>query len=269
MSDYFTPNFIATDNKSELIINHAKERSINIFKGNPRNGKLITFLNGNLPDILLSVNYIFLLDQELLDQIKYPINLHGSLLPKYRGRTPHVWAIINNEQKTGVTAHIIDKGCDTGPIILQDEIEIDFEDTGTDLLKKYASVYPRIIKETINRIIKNEIYPIHQDESKATFFTKRTPSDGEINWEWHRERIRNWVRAQAYPYPGAFTFLKRNKIVIDEISFSDHGFNQTDPNGLVLETIPEIIVKTPNGAIKLDVIRNNKGLIKKGTILGI
>ena len=116
VAELVVPEFIATDRNSESIINWANKNKIRLFSGNPRNGKLLDFLKEDKFEIGLSINYIFLLDELIISRFQFPVNFHGSLLPKYRGRTPHVWAIINNEIETGITAHLIDKGCDTGPI---------------------------------------------------------------------------------------------------------------------------------------------------------
>jgi methionyl-tRNA formyltransferase len=105
-----------------------------------------------------------------------------------------------------------------------------------------------------------------QDEYKATYFNKRTPEDAAINWDWQKERIRNWVRAQAYPYPGAFTIINNQRVIIDEIIYSDIGFKQDLPNGLVLGISP-VLVKTQNGVVELKTIRAGKELIEKGMTL--
>jgi methionyl-tRNA formyltransferase len=208
-------------------------------------------------DILFSINYLFIIEEDVISLAKYPINFHGSLLPKYRGRTPHVWAIINNEKQTGVTAHIINKGCDTGDIILQETIEIGDEETGNDVLQKYVAVYPIMLQKILHQVKNNTLIKVEQIHDKATYFDKRTPDDGEINWDWQKERIRNWVRAQAYPYPGAFTFYNNNKIIIDKVEYSDSSFENNTLNGTVLKVInDQITVKTPNGAINLVTIRN-------------
>ena len=83
------------------------------------------------------------------------------------------------------------------------------------------------------------------------------PKTGKINWDWHNERIRNWVRAQANPYPGAFTFFDNNKIIIDKISFSKIGFNSELPNGTIIQVKPKLIVKTSNGAVIIELLRDN------------
>ncbi|MBO6762588.1 MAG: hypothetical protein JJ909_16650, partial [Roseivirga sp.] len=186
---------IFTDKGSQAIIDYAEQNQLDFFIGNPRNGKASGFIANKETDVLLSVNYLFLIEEDLIQWPKTAaINLHGSLLPKYRGRTPHVWAIINNEKATGVTAHLISKGCDEGAIILQKEIMIDPEDTGASILAKYEELYPDLVNEVLNQIAKGEMNPKKQDESLATYFGKRTPEDGEINWNWQKERIMNWVR---------------------------------------------------------------------------
>ena len=261
-------NFIATDAKSKSIIDYAHQHKIPIFVGNPRNGKLFEFAQAFDCEIALSINYLFIIEEVTVDLFKYPINFHGSLLPKYRGRTPHVWAIINNEKQTGITAHLIDKDCDTGNIVLQKTVAIEDNDTGQSVLDKFKSIYPSLVKEVIDLLNKGEIVTFIQDNSKATYFGKRTADDGEIDWNWQKERINNWVRAQSNPYPGAFTFYKGQKIIIDKISYSDLGYHQNTPNGYVVETSSKVIIKTSNGTISLDEIRNKDVIFEKGAILG-
>lgn len=260
-------NFIATDSKSQQIIDFANQHNIPVFIGNPRNGKLLSFAKNFDCEIALSVNYLFIIEKTTVDLFKYPINFHGSLLPKYRGRTPHVWAIINNEKETGITAHLIDENCDTGNIVLQKKITIADNDTGQSVLNKFKVIYPSLVKEVIDLVKLGNFTTFEQDNQKATFFDKRTPDDGIIDWNWQKERINNWVRAQANPYPGAFTFYKGSKIIIDKISYSDIGYHQQTPNGYILENTPKTIIKTPNGAISLDEIRNHEIVFEKGVIL--
>lgn len=254
------PIFIATDSKSVQIIEFCKSNGIDVFIGNPRDRKLFSFMSEREIEIelLLSINYLFLLDKELIDIIPLSINLHGSLLPKYRGRTPHVWAIINGEKFTGVTAHIIDENCDTGDIIKQVEVPITEDDTGAIILDKYENIYPSLLISVLNDISNGQIQRIKQDDSQATYYGKRTQEDGLINWDWQKDRIRNWVRAQAYPYPGAFSFINGEKLIVDSIKFSDKGFDFSLKNGTVLECNPNPIIKCSNGAIELIEIRNKE-----------
>ena len=248
---------VFTDSNSESIVEKANDNRLPIFIGNPRNDRALRFIDAYEIDIILSVNYLFLIERLLFSKAKLAVNVHGSLLPKYRGRTPHVWAIINNEPKTGVTAHLIDEGCDTGDIVKQKEVIIDDTDTGADILEKFNKLYVPLVDEILSDFERGRIKRLSQNNKNATFFGKRTPDDGRINWGWQKERIRNWVRAQAYPYPGAFTYYEGldEKVIIDEVVFSDMGFNETDRNGLIVSLNP-ICVKTPNGVLEIRNIRN-------------
>jgi methionyl-tRNA formyltransferase len=231
-----------------------------VFIGNPREGRLLEFLKDKNCDLLLSINYLFLIGSDVISFPKfYAINFHGSLLPKYRGRTPHIWAIINGEKTCGITAHLIEEGCDTGPIVLQHEVEISPEDTGQMILEKYKQIYPNIVKQVIGKVRDNKLVFFEQDNSKATFFGKRTPNDGKINWSWQKSRINNWIRAQAGPYPGAFTFYKGEKIIVDKIDVTTIEFEPLLKNGTIIKVVDNIpYVKTPNGIVKLSKIRNQR-----------
>jgi len=256
-----------TDSKSIEIHNYCNKQNLRFYSGNPRTNNAKSFYENLEIDVLISINYLFIIVEDLIHLPKLiAFNVHGSLLPKYRGRTPHVWAIINNEIETGITAHIIDKGCDTGNILQQLKVPIMQDDTGFDMLKKFQENYFNIVSKVLEDIKLNKIISIPQDNSKATYFKKREPKDGRIDWNWQKERIRNWVRAQAFPYPGAFTYSDESQIIIDEVKFSDFGFDCDLPNGIVLSTDP-VIIKTPNGALELKSIRENSEKIVLGKLL--
>ena len=261
---------VLTDKNSTEIINFCSKNEIDCFIGNARNDKCLEFVQKYKDKFLFSVNYLFLFDQRILNIFKYKINIHGSLLPKYRGRTPHVWAIINNEKKTGITIHDITLGCDAGDILFQKEIPITYYDTGGTILQKYINHYPKMIKQFLCLFCEQKIVYKKQDEYLKTYFGKRTPEDGKIVWDWQRERIYNWVRALAPPYPGAFCFFGESKIVINKIKLSDFGFSCDMKNGIVCDVnTASVIVKTPNGCVEiLDYIVNENIIsFKKGDIL--
>lgn len=262
-----TVRFVMTDRNSTDIQFFCENQKIPCFIGNPRRGNCSNFLKDKTIDVLVSVNYLFIIEKDLIDlPSKLTFNVHGSLLPKYRGRTPHVWAIINNETATGVTAHIIDEDCDTGDIIQQIQVPIEDSDTGATVLNKFERLYPKLIANVLKRVEDNQIICLPQKAELATFFGKRTPDDGLIDWNWQRERIRNWVRAQAYPYPGAFTWDGSSKLIIDEVIFDEYGFDYRTPNGQVLTPNP-LRVKVPNGVLRVTNIRDPNTSCKEGTIL--
>ena len=267
ISTSYCIRFVMTDTNSTEIISYCENSNLSVFVGNPRTESAILFFKRIEIDVLISVNYLFLIEKELIKHpSKLAFNIHGSLLPKYRGRTPHVWAIINNEIETGVTAHLIDEGCDTGDIIHQKKIIIDYNDTGAIILEKFSQLYFPLIQMVLSQISNNSLNIFKQDSRKATYFGRRKANDGEINWEWQKERIRNWVRAQAYPYPGAFTFVDNQKLVIDKVDFFDYNYNSEMPNGIVLKLVP-LLVKTPNGVVMLSKIRNQVQGLKEGILL--
>jgi methionyl-tRNA formyltransferase len=266
VSTSYEVKFVMTDSKSESIRNYCNDYQIDCFAGNPRNGKAIKVLGKPVVDVLLSVNYLFLVEEDVLSIPKIiAVNIHGSMLPKYRGRTPHVWSIINNESNAGITAHVIDAGCDTGAILEQIVVPILENDTGYSLLLKYKNLYGVLVDSVLRKVEDNTLSFHQQDDSKSTYFPKRTPDDGQINWSWHKERIWNWVRAQAFPYPGAFTFYRGQKLIIDKIEYCDSGFMFDMPDGLIISENP-VLVKTPNGVVALKEIRN-KIEMKRGEIL--
>ncbi|WP_010228323.1 methionyl-tRNA formyltransferase [Gillisia marina] len=250
--------FVMTDKKSFDIINFCKDYNFPNFVGNPRNGKSNEFLIEKKIDVLISINYLYLIEENLIKlPKKLAFNIHGSLLPKYRGRTPHVWSIINNDKETGITAHVIDKGCDTGDIIEQISVPINYNDTGAMILEKYNKLYVPLIDSVLEKIKNDSISLVPQENNKSSYFGKRSPEDGKIDWNWQKERIRNWVRAQSNPYPGAFSFYKSQQFIIDEIEYSDFAFDYEMTNGLILSHSP-LLIKTPNGVVEIIKIRDNK-----------
>ena len=258
---YFVKNynikFVLTDKSSKKIIEFCKNNKTPIFIGNPRTDEIRHFIIDKKCEIIASINYIYIIKKNIINLAEgLCFNIHGSLLPKYRGRTPHIWAIINDEKETGITAHIIDEGCDTGGIIDQIKIIINENDTGWDILEKYKILYIPLIKSVLSKYTSNSISIIPQDEENATFFPKRTPKDGIINWNWNSKRIINWIRAQSNPYPGAFCFYKNEKIIIDKATIIHIENIEYKKNGTIICSNP-IIVKTKDSTLKLETIRHN------------
>tara|TARA_R110002049_G_scaffold2365_2_gene17260 strand:- start:17304 stop:18188 length:885 start_codon:yes stop_codon:yes gene_type:complete len=267
---HHTIQFVLTDSKSIEIIEFSRENDIPCFAGNPRNNKGYHFIKNLDVDVIVSINYLFLIEKDIINHSKIlTFNLHGSLLPKYRGRTPHVWAIINGEIEAGVTAHVIDEGCDTGNIIHQLVVPILLDDTGAMMLEKYARLYYPLVEKVLQAIVSNTLILKGQDEDEATYFGKRTPDDGEINWNSSKEDIRNWVRAQANPYPGAFSYYNTKKIIIDKVSFYKEEVDTRQYGiGEIIKVHPKVLVKCKNGVIVLDVIRTENCTFAKGKTFG-
>ena len=129
-----------------------------------------------------------------------------------------VWAMINGEKETGVSLFKMEDGIDDGAIILQEKISIDYDDTIKTLLEKALISSKKILLSALNQ--KSVTYN-PQDKSKIKVYPQRSPEDGEIDWSLDGEKIRNFVRAQTKPYPGAWTKINNKKVTIWDISIEE------------------------------------------------
>ena len=141
------------------------------------------------------------------------INVHGSLLPKYRGAGPIQWAIINGETETGITTMLMDEGMDTGAMLLQERISIAPDDTAGSLSPRLAEVGGRLLVETIAKLNAGTLVPRSQDHGQATMAPLLKKEDGAIEWTLPARAIANRIRGLT-PWPGAYTFLKGDRWVI-------------------------------------------------------
>jgi len=160
------------------------------------------------PDLLFAAGWYYVIPPSVLALPRLgALGVHASLLPKYRGGAPVNWAIINGEEKTGVTLFYLDAGIDSGDIIAQAELPIEFEDTCATVYDKVVEKTRELIRRCIPLLEQSRAPRIPQDESAATWFPRRRPEDGEINWSRTTRQLYDWVRALTRPYPGAFTWL--------------------------------------------------------------
>ncbi len=171
------------------------------------------------PDILFSFYYRSIVDKKILDLLPYgAFNLHGSLLPSYRGRCPVNWVLIKGEKETGVTLHYMTPQPDDGDIIGQKRVSIDDDDTALSLHIKLELATAGLLDELLPKILENRADRIPQKHSLATYFGGRKPEDGEINWKQNAADIRNLVRAVSRPYPGAFSYKGNRKCLFWQVS---------------------------------------------------
>jgi UDP-4-amino-4-deoxy-L-arabinose formyltransferase/UDP-glucuronic acid dehydrogenase (UDP-4-keto-hexauronic acid decarboxylating) len=164
------------------------------------------------PDILFSFYYRKIVKSSILEIPAHGcFNLHGSLLPRYRGRCPINWAIINGETETGVTLHHMTTRADAGDIVRQEKVSIDAQDTAKALNDKLTAASIVMLDKILPMIKEGSAPRFRQDESLASHFGGRKPEDGRIDWTLPAEWIANLVRAVSRPYPGAFSYLGRKK----------------------------------------------------------
>jgi methionyl-tRNA formyltransferase len=157
------------------------------------------------PEVIVVVAYGKILPTAILTMPpRGCINLHSSLLPRYRGAAPINWAIIKGERESGVTTMIMDEGMDTGPILLQEVVPIGDDDTAQTLHNRLSDRGAGLLARTVSRVIDETIKPVSQDDSKATYAPVLKKEDGCIAWKSDAGTINNLVRG-LFPWPGAYT----------------------------------------------------------------
>jgi len=233
------------------------------------------------PDIIVVVAFGQILSEEFLRIPKLAIvNVHYSLLPKYRGAAPVHWAIVNGEKETGVTVQHLAKKLDTGDIILQEKVPIAPDETFGALLERLVEVGARLLVKALRQLEEGTAPRIPQDESQATYARKLTKQDGEIDWRPSAAEIVNRVRGMN-PWPGAYTFLpekdhrKMLKLYLAKAlpeSAGDPGQVISAKDRLVVaagEGSVELLTVQPEGKRRMQAEEFLRGHhISEGTILG-
>ena len=226
----------------------ALEKGLTVLQpDNIRSEDFIKIVRETQPEFIVVVAYGKILPVELLNMpLKGCINVHASLLPKYRGAAPIQWAIINGETVTGVTTMMMDEGLDTGDILMQKKVPIKEEDNTLSLSERLANEGANLLIETISGIRKGTIIPTPQ-EGEPTYAPIIKKEDGKINWRLSAREIHNRVRG-LYPWPSAFTYLKGKLLKILKTEVFE-GFGE--PGTIVRKGNRELIVGTGKGLLGL------------------
>ena len=200
------------------------------------------------PDIIFSFYYRNMISEELLAIPRLgAFNMHGSLLPKYRGRVPINWAVLHGEKETGVTLHHMVKRADAGDIVDQEAVAIGPDDTAFDVFNKVTLVSRKVLERQLDAIKAGTAHRSRQDESQATTFGGRKPEDGRIDWTESAERIYNLIRAVTHPYPGAYTEVNGKRLFIWQAKPLGRGEGRP---GTVLSIDP-LRVATGSGSLEI------------------
>ncbi len=214
------------------------------------------------PDYIFSFYYRNLLGKELLSiPKKGAFNLHGSLLPKYRGRVPINWALINGEKETGVTLHRMTEKPDAGEIVAQEKFAIGNNDTAQEVHANATVAAAKLLKKTLPLFKKGTFKLTKQDDRKATYFGGRKAEDGLIDWSKSAAEIRNLVRAVTRPYPGAFSFLGEKKYILWSVTEVKSPAKALP--GTILTTEP-LTIACGKGALRVDYAQLEDGLYSSG-----
>jgi methionyl-tRNA formyltransferase len=223
------------------------------------------------PDLILSVYYRNMISTKILALAHLgAFNLHGSLLPKYRGRAPINWALLHGEPRLGVTLHRMVKSADAGAIVDQEAVDVGPRDTAEEAFRKVLPLGPRVIGRQIEALLAGKAREKPQDEAEATTFGGRTPEDGRIVWSQTSRQIFNLVRAVTDPYPGAFSDVGAARLLVwwAEIKPRPEGAEEAAP-GEILALDP-LTIATGDGALAIvrsDWSQPPKRKLKLGQIL--
>jgi methionyl-tRNA formyltransferase len=210
------------------------------------------------PDFFVVIAFGHILSEKMLQFPKFgAINIHASLLPKYRGPAPIQWAIINAEPHTGVTTMFMDKGMDTGNILLTKKEPILPEDTAATLHHRLANAGAELLIKTLKDFASKKIKPTLQDHSKATYAPLLKKQDGHINWQRPAEKLEPFIRGMT-PWPGAFTFHNEKRLKI--IKAAPISESVSEAAGTILKAFPdELRVATGKGALSILEIQGPSG----------
>jgi len=190
------------------------------------------------PDVAVVVAFGQILPQSVLDTPKYGcINVHASLLPKYRGAAPIQWAVIDGEKKSGVTTMQMDAGLDTGDMLVVKELELDPKETGGSLFDKLSALGAEALLETLEQIEAGTLQPVKQGETTAAYAAMLDKKMGQIDFTWSAERIERLIRG-LNPWPSAYTYLNGKTLKVwdaDVLTETVEGSQQEIVPGSILE----------------------------------
>lgn len=227
----------------------AREKSIPVYMPESlKDGRWVDVIRGFSPDVIFSFYYRTMIPGEIL---RIPgigaFNLHGSLLPKFRGRCPVNWVLIEGETNTGVTLHVMEEKADSGDIVAQLAVPIAFEDTAYTLFEKLVAE-ARILMRNVLPFLKDGSFSGKPQSGAHSYYGGRKPDDGLVHWDRDALSIYNLVRATTHPYPGAFTFLEGRKCFLwKTLPLEGNGYGTP---GRVVSEQP-FVVQTGKGMLHL------------------
>ncbi|QLH19637.1 methionyl-tRNA formyltransferase [Streptomyces sp. Rer75] len=200
---------------SDSVADLAEEHGVPVLIRNRPDDELFERLKEADPDIIVANNWRTWIPPRIFDLPRRgTLNVHDSLLPKYAGFSPLIWALINGETEVGVTAHMMNDELDAGDIVRQEAVPVGPKDTATDLFHKTVDLIAPVTIGALDLIATGQTEFTKQDRSQASFFHKRSVEDIRIDWTWPAEDLERLVRAQSEPYPSTYAFHKGKRLEI-------------------------------------------------------
>jgi methionyl-tRNA formyltransferase len=206
------------------------------------NQEVINQIKDINPDVIVSSDWETWIAPEVAALAKKAaINIHDALLPKYGGFSPVNWAVINGEEKAGITVHYIEEILDQGEIIMQDTVAIEEDDTANEVLDKIFKKIPQVTLKSLDLIEAGEVKPFKQDTDKASFYHKILEADCEIDWYRPYHEVYNFIRALPDPFSNAYTYFQGEKIKIKKAARADKVYCGT-PGRLICRRRNGVVV---------------------------
>ncbi len=203
------------------------------------------------PDLILSVYYRNMLSEKILGLARLgAFNLHGSLLPQYRGRAPINWAVLHGEPRIGMTLHRMVKKADAGAIVDQEGVDLDPRDTAGQAFHKVLPCARRVLARQLAALLTGTARETPQDESAATYFGGRKPDDGRVDWRQTSGQIFNLIRAVTDPYPGAFTDVHDSRLMLWWAETEAPGARGRSGRPGEVLTVSPLVIATGDGAME-------------------
>lgn len=240
------------------VYEHARAAGLPVIRARPSDPDFARFVANANADLLWITDYRYLVPDWVLEQFGgRAVNLHPSLLPAYRGRASLNWAILRGETELGLTAHFVGSGIDNGDIIAQHRFGLRADQDVGDALAMLMPIYETLTRDVLAMCRSGSVARMPQDETRATVFPRRRPADGLIDWTADNVAIRNLVRAVAAPYPGAFTTLGGEPLIVwrAELAEGERGLAP----GTVHSADESPVVQCGRGALRLTKIELGAG----------
>ncbi|HAZ7245261.1 TPA: bifunctional UDP-4-amino-4-deoxy-L-arabinose formyltransferase/UDP-glucuronic acid oxidase ArnA [Escherichia coli] len=263
--------FTHTDNPGEKafygsVARLAAERGIPVYAPDNVNHPLWVERIAQLsPEVIFSFYYRHLICDEILQLApRGAFNLHGSLLPKYRGRAPLNWVLVNGETETGVTLHRMVKRADAGAIVAQLRVAIAPDDIAITLHHKLCHAARQLLEQTLPAIKHGNILEIAQRENEATCFGRRTPDDSFLEWHKSASVLHNMVRAVADPWPGAFSYVGNQKFTVWSSRVHPHA-SKAQPGSVI--SVAPLLIACGDGALEIVTGQAGDGITMQGSQL--
>ena len=243
----------------------AKQYNIPYYEVNSIDGKRLKDYKDKIKklnlDLFLVLGWYYMIPKSIRGLVKYGAwGIHASLLPRYAGGAPLVWAIINGEKETGVTLFRMEDGVDDGDIIAQKKLKINDNDTIKEVYNKATVASQKILVEILSSI--DNVKFKKQDKSKIEVYPQRSSQNGEINWYESSKKVYDFIRAQTLPYPCAFSYIKETKLKIINSKIADIP-NKKYKCGEIVNFEDKALVATKDKFLELGMVDDGDGVTTK------